>query len=524
MPETLTDSYTIIDFTLIDDKRFAKLVTAFNALRDANRVGYPSAEEDCWRMFFDDIPEDLVSMIAEFQNGEYDLISIARTSDTTGRLLYLPEAWELGRTGCMVSLIECFGGKVTASSQSRRWTVPSQVSGLRSLCEKDRELVRQCLHAAVQGPFFRDCEFHALFSLTRDEVATVLSRWPNVDDSREADRIAIHNSLINLTNYEHGCERHWSEFINASKDKVGWVFAKWCDKPTKVKLDFPQFAVAIPDLHRYLCSSDVPVGDGRFQLRGVWPSEPPAPEGIDLISVSASYGANWDGFCLGYQLSADVSCELYGQTRLNESDLRHTQLTYTDDRLNAKALESIPTEELIEQLREVKNGIPLDYGTVIPGGEVLMFSSPLKALMFRGEEARQPLLAHLNDQEIANEVVLALGAVGDETTVPILIAAYPRGHLDQADRAAVLTRVCFSYSLCWLTGQSIDRSREGTDLGDRDAEKWEAWWADNHEGFQVPVVKPYSTWVPSYPLLADEHVARIRTCFAEKGYEGWDYE
>src|SRR5262249_33599393 len=124
-----------------------------------------------------------------------------------------------------------------------------------------------------------------------------------------------------------------------------------------------------------------------------------------------------------------------------------------------------------------------------------------------GAEARAPLLAQVDDLAIRNEVVLALGAVGDEKTVAELISRYPRGPVDTENRSAVLTRVCFSYALCWLTGQSMDRSRYGTDLNPNDAEKWKAWWAANRDTFRVPAVIPYATWVPSYPVLAEDHIA-----------------
>ena len=53
-------------------------------------------------------------MIEAFYNGEYSLVLVDRTSDTTGRLQFVPEAWPYGGTGCMVALVECFDGKVTA--------------------------------------------------------------------------------------------------------------------------------------------------------------------------------------------------------------------------------------------------------------------------------------------------------------------------------------------------------------------------------------------------------------------------
>jgi hypothetical protein len=291
----------------------------------------------------------------------------------------------------------------------------------------------------------------------------------------------------------------------------------------KWKLEFPRFFVTIPDVSRYLQQVGVPVLRGSVHFMGSWPAQRPQGDGTDVLSITASYGTNWDGFYLGYELTANVLSQLYSQTQLAETDLQDMRLRYTDDRLEADARRVIPVDELIEQLRRPDNRVPVDYPCITPGGECLTFSAPLKALMFRGAEARGPLLARLDDQEIRNEMVLVLGALGDEATVPELIARYPRGQTDPADRAAGLARVCFSYALCWLTGQAIDRSRDGTDWDERNAEKWEAWWVENQESFRVPPVKPYATWVPSYPLLSDDHVARIRSMFAER-YQGFEPE
>jgi hypothetical protein len=224
-----------------------------------------------------------------------------------------------------------------------------------------------------------------------------------------------------------------------------------------------------------------------------------------------------DGFYIGYELTADVPPALHGRTRLAIDDLRNVKIRYTDDQLEANARRMVPVEDLIKQLRQPENQLDEHYAAIVPGGELLTFSLPLKALMFRGAEARAALLGHVDDPAIRNEVVLALGAVGDETTVPELISRYPRGAIDEDDRRAVLTRVCFSYALCWLTAQAIDHSRYGTDLNPNDREKWEDWWAANRDTFRVPIVKPYATWVPSYPVLAGDHIARVRKWFEERG-------
>ncbi len=98
---------------------------------------------------------------------------------------------------------------------------------MRALTDAERELVRQCLHAAVRGPFFPDWEFQLLFGLERDEVAAVLSSWPDLDDSLERDHLAINNALANLVGYPHGCEEQWPEFIAASRAEIARLLAKW---------------------------------------------------------------------------------------------------------------------------------------------------------------------------------------------------------------------------------------------------------------------------------------------------------
>ena len=72
---------------------------------------------------------------------------------------------------------------------------------LANLEARERELVRRCLQAAVEGPFFPDWEFHALFGLERNEVKEVLESWPKLDDSTEIVQLAINNSFANLLGY-----------------------------------------------------------------------------------------------------------------------------------------------------------------------------------------------------------------------------------------------------------------------------------------------------------------------------------
>ncbi len=49
---------------------------------------------------------------------------------------------------------------------------------LTDLDERERDVVRQCLKAAVESPFFPEWEFGTIFGLERDDVRRVLmSLW-----------------------------------------------------------------------------------------------------------------------------------------------------------------------------------------------------------------------------------------------------------------------------------------------------------------------------------------------------------
>jgi hypothetical protein len=99
---------------------------------------------------------------------------------------------------------------------------------LTDLDQAEREIVKECLRAAAEGPFFDDWEFHTLFGLKRDEVKNVLESWPNVDESEGSVVLAINNSLNNLLGYPWSARDHeWPKFISVSKEEVGRVFSKW---------------------------------------------------------------------------------------------------------------------------------------------------------------------------------------------------------------------------------------------------------------------------------------------------------
>ena len=100
----------------------------------------------------------------------------------------------------------------------------------QSLNDQEKQVVFECLRAAVEGPFFPDWEFPTLFGLERQEVARVLAAAPQIDDADEDVSLAINNTLGNLLHYPHGEVLAWSQFISVPESEVRRVFEKWKDE------------------------------------------------------------------------------------------------------------------------------------------------------------------------------------------------------------------------------------------------------------------------------------------------------
>jgi hypothetical protein len=103
---------------------------------------------------------------------------------------------------------------------------------LADLDDKEREVVRECLWAAAEGPFFPDWEFHTLFGLERDEVRRIVFSWPALDENEESVVFAINNSMNNLLGYPLGeAEEAWPSFISVNREGLASIFDKWTRKP-----------------------------------------------------------------------------------------------------------------------------------------------------------------------------------------------------------------------------------------------------------------------------------------------------
>ncbi|NET09140.1 MAG: hypothetical protein F6K16_31445 [Symploca sp. SIO2B6] len=95
------------------------------------------------------------------------------------------------------------------------------------LKDEEQNIIFECVKAAVEGPFFPDWEFHALFRFYRNEIAEFVENWSSLDyDSRDV-KLAINNSLNNLTGYPHQYFDAWEDYLPANRKQVNELFRKW---------------------------------------------------------------------------------------------------------------------------------------------------------------------------------------------------------------------------------------------------------------------------------------------------------
>ena len=88
------------------------------------------------------------------------------------------------------------------------------------LSEVDIEIIGQGLHAAADGPFFPDGEFHTLFGLDRSEVRKIAEEWPKCSASAEDVTTAVNNSLNNLLGYPHSEDAVWPQWISIGSEQL----------------------------------------------------------------------------------------------------------------------------------------------------------------------------------------------------------------------------------------------------------------------------------------------------------------
>jgi hypothetical protein len=65
------------------------------------------------------------------------------------------------------------------------------------LSDVDKEVVRTCLVAILDGPWIEDWEFQTCLGIDRDALRELLAAWPFLDDATESSpsRLAINNCM-----------------------------------------------------------------------------------------------------------------------------------------------------------------------------------------------------------------------------------------------------------------------------------------------------------------------------------------
>ncbi|MFJ5850253.1 hypothetical protein [Streptomyces sp. NPDC092903] len=100
------------------------------------------------------------------------------------------------------------------------------MSAMGRMTERDLQIIKECLDAAVNGPFFPEWEFHTLMGFTRAEIAAIAASWPASSDPGEQDD-AVNNVLNMLLGYPHGYDSRWHEYSAATPAQIAQTLARW---------------------------------------------------------------------------------------------------------------------------------------------------------------------------------------------------------------------------------------------------------------------------------------------------------
>lgn len=98
---------------------------------------------------------------------------------------------------------------------------------LINLTKNEKEVVFECLRAALNGPFFDDDDFHILFGFHKNEMIKIIDCLPNINDSDEITKRAINNSINNLIGFPHNKEKYWDDYISVSPTELESIYKKW---------------------------------------------------------------------------------------------------------------------------------------------------------------------------------------------------------------------------------------------------------------------------------------------------------
>jgi hypothetical protein len=92
-----------------------------------------------------------------------------------------------------------------------------------------QSVVHNCIRAILDGPYLDDAECHPRIGLWRNDLRSILARWPNLDDSDpdSDDTLAINNCLNEVCYGIQMSEDEVVATIGVSRDEVQRVFQTW---------------------------------------------------------------------------------------------------------------------------------------------------------------------------------------------------------------------------------------------------------------------------------------------------------
>jgi hypothetical protein len=159
-------------------------------------------------------------------------------------------------------------------------------------------------------------------------------------------------------------------------------------------------------------------------------------------------------------------------------------------------------ESLVQELRTHPWSGPYTI-SINPPHWLFDFTEPMLRIIEIGQPAQAVLLKHLTDDGIKDQVIILLGAVGDEKAVqPIINAMVDGGEKEsnpsfaKTNRTAnlALTNITVS-NVIWHHGGGITIER----CPDDPKACWSRWWQQNHTDFSVSKISPEDRRYSNYP-------------------------
>ena len=95
--------------------------------------------------------------------------------------------------------------------------------------EIERDTIRRCIDALLNGPFLDDWEFHARLGVDRCELNTIAAEQARLDDC-STDSVAhatINNCMNEIVNGVNIAPAEWDKWFAVPRQEVQATFKKW---------------------------------------------------------------------------------------------------------------------------------------------------------------------------------------------------------------------------------------------------------------------------------------------------------